>query len=101
MSGKWAYRVVAALRSLGGEATLTDLYAQVRRDTDEKLTRHWHSTVRETLQSYCPESRYFNGKEALFEHKKHGIWALRKIGDRANGEENASRGAAQNPDEVR
>ena len=75
---KWSVRICAALERLGGEAKLSDLYARIERDVTDPLPSKWQSAVRRTLQIYCSESRYFTGTRALFEHKKPGVWALKK-----------------------
>lgn len=73
----WPPRIVAALTSLGGEARLADLYVEIQKAIDEPLAPNWRSSVRQTLQCHCPQSPYFSGKEALFEHKVRGTWRLR------------------------
>jgi len=76
-SGVWQPRLVAALQELGGEAKLTDIYAQIERAHQGSLLGFWKSTVRQTLQTHDPDSRYFQFQDALFYHKGRGTWGLR------------------------
>lgn len=80
----WASRIRAALESLGGSAKLSDLYEEIERNISDPLSPAWRSTVRQTLQAYCREARYFAGKEELFVHKGQGLWGLRKAGEEVN-----------------
>jgi hypothetical protein len=75
---KWPARICAALEALGGEARTSDLYAKIKQMVTETLSPNWQSSVRSTLQAHCRDCPYFTGKEEFFEHKGHGIWALKK-----------------------
>jgi hypothetical protein len=78
LHGKWRPRIVAALKALGGEASLADLYAEIQRQANETLLGNWRSTVRQCLQYHCPESQSYLSHRPLFMHKARGLWALRK-----------------------
>lgn len=64
----WKVIVAQAMRSLGGEASLENLYQRIEKDAPEKLksNEHWKAKVRQTLQVH----------EAMFASQSRGHWAL-------------------------
>ena len=69
-NGKWTARIAAALKALGGEASLPNLYAEIQKQfEDQALANNWQSSVRQTLQSNSAEWPYLGNKTPLFRHK--------------------------------
>lgn len=79
----WVSMLVWALESLGGEATLKELYAKTmdgRRALGLPITRHHEASVRERLEAHCFESKSYKRRRNLFrmaQGKGAGVWALR------------------------
>lgn len=64
----WKVIVAQAMRSLGGEASLENLYQRIEKDAPEKLrsNENWKAKVRQTLQL----------NEVMFASPSRGHWAL-------------------------
>ncbi|QNO36703.1 hypothetical protein H4J02_09390 [Protaetiibacter sp. SSC-01] len=75
----WKSDVIAALRSLGGEANLSDIYAAVaaRRRT---LPESWQAIVRQVIESHSSDSNNFKGKDVFYSAGGigSGRWGLRR-----------------------
>lgn len=74
--GAWVDDIVQALKNLGGQATVKQIYAEVERIRVEPLTKSWHASVRERIEAHSSDSNYFQGKD-LFRKIDRGVWALR------------------------
>lgn len=72
----WAETIVSALRDLGGEASLRDIYDQIEKAGGVDLGPSWKSCVRGALQVNCSQTLNFNRRSNLFYHKKQGVWGL-------------------------
>jgi len=77
-AGLWRDEISEALRALGGEAYLADIYDYVRRTTARELPETWQATVRFILQLHSSDTETFRGGHDLFEHLGRGYWGLRK-----------------------
>lgn len=79
----WRDVLVWTLRSLGGRATLPDIYeraAEGRRKLGLEITAAHENTIRDCLHRHCSETTRFAGQEDLFsmpEGKGAGVWCLR------------------------
>ena len=76
---RWVDDIIAALRDLGGEATLADIYdaVRIRRKTDGRsVTREYKATIRRTLEDHSSDSANHRSDD-LFALVDRGIWALR------------------------
>lgn len=64
----WKVIVAQAMRSLGGKATLSDLYAKIAEAAPEKLqnNENWKAKVRQTLQLH----------QSMFASQERGEWSL-------------------------
>jgi len=74
----WKDEVVKALTSLGGTASLEQIYEFIKSNTNRKLTDSWKSSVRKTIYHYSSDTEVFLGNEDLFEHVSKGIWTLKE-----------------------
>lgn len=70
----WRDRVLEAIKALGGEGTLDQIYARIAAKAD-KLAPTWEATVRRTLGDHCRDSAHFTGTE-LFSNPTKGTWRL-------------------------
>jgi len=76
---RWVDDIIAALRDLGGEATLADIYdaVRIRRKTGGRsITREYKATIRRTLEDHSSDSANHRSDD-LFALIDRGIWALR------------------------
>jgi len=78
---RWKDEIVEAIRSRGGEASLTEIYAQIEDGEPRELPENWKAVVRYTLQLNCSETDVFSkrGGDDLFRHAGTGRWALRAV----------------------
>ncbi len=76
----WKDDLVKALRALGGEGSLGEIYMEVTRIRDP-LQGQWQATVRGTLERHSSDSDKFKGgTEDLFYSARgigSGVWGLR------------------------
>jgi hypothetical protein len=73
----WVDEIVDALQTLGGKATLSEIYAHIEINTRRKLPENWQSTVRYTLQIHSSDTQSYKGGEDIFQHLDKGCWGLR------------------------
>lgn len=76
---RWVDDVRAALRKLGGSASLHSIYREVesrRREGNRSVPRTLDATVRRTLEDHSSDSKNFRGVD-LFTNVGRGEWALR------------------------
>ncbi|MGF7536214.1 HNH endonuclease [Bacillus mexicanus] len=77
---KWKDEIIEALKGLGGEATLPELYAEIEIRDNKTLTDAFESTVRNVIYSKSSDSERFKSGEDLFYavfEKGEGRWGLR------------------------
>lgn len=76
----WKEDIIKALIGLGGEASLQDIYEQVKQI--RKITvKHPEATIRNTLERNSSDSNNFNpNNDYVFYSKgfRSGIWGIRK-----------------------
>ncbi len=73
----WKEEVATALKSLGGEANLQDIYDYVGANTARKMPQNWEAAIRWTLQSYSSDTSVYKGGDDIFRHVDRGRWGLR------------------------
>ena len=76
---RWVDDVRAALRALGGSASLHEIYKEVggrRRDGNRSVPQSLEATIRRTLEDHSSDSANFRGAD-LFTIIGRGQWALR------------------------
>lgn len=81
MAGKirWVDDIMVALRELGGEANLSDIYDAVRirrKIAGRSVTREYKATVRRTLEDHSSDSANHRADD-LFALVGRGVWAIR------------------------
>jgi len=76
-TGLWRDEIVQALRALGGEARLSEIYDYIERTTQRELPGTWQATVRYYLQLHSSDTETFKGGRDLFRHLGRGYWGLR------------------------
>ncbi len=77
---RWVDDVVEALRSLGGEANLSDIYKKVeeiRGKNGRTIVRSLDATVRQTLEAHSSDSENFQQRADFFKNVGRGRWKLR------------------------
>lgn len=76
---RWVDDIITALRELGGEATLRDIYDAVRlrrKVAGRSVTREYKATIRRTLEDHSSDSANHRADD-LFALIDRGVWALR------------------------
>jgi hypothetical protein len=72
----WVEDIVQALENLGGQAPLSQIYAEVKRIRKEPLPTTYTASIRERIESHSSDSKNFKGKD-IFRKVDKGVWALR------------------------
>jgi len=78
----WKQLICIALKNLGGEATLGEIYEYVERHADFPLSKSWKATTRSVLERSSSDSAAFDGKNDLFYSVYgigNGVWGLRQF----------------------
>ncbi len=71
----WVEDIIQALLNLGGQATLNQINAEVKRIRAEPLSVNWRASVRERIEAHSSDSHNFKGKD-YFRKVDKGVWAL-------------------------
>ncbi len=78
---RWIDYVVLAMQNLGGEASYTQLYAEVAKLREGNLAKTWKATVRKTVEDHSSDSGNRNKNKPDLFYSVNGIgggrWALR------------------------
>lgn len=96
---KWLSDVVAALERLGGEASLNEVYDEVKRikaSRGEAYPQDGNPIVRRSLENFCVESDAYLNSYDLFRMSKgkgQGVWRLNSDGLGAYREDTEGRSA--------
>ncbi|MHA1748366.1 MAG: hypothetical protein ACTSYF_06940 [Promethearchaeota archaeon] len=72
----WVEDIRQALQNLGGEASLSEIYGEVKQIRVEPLPRTWKAGVRERIESHSSDSKNFKGKDYFYKADV-GVWGLR------------------------
>jgi hypothetical protein len=73
----WVEDIVQALKNLGGQATLSQIYIEVRRIRTVPLPETYQACIRERIEAHSSDSHRFKGKD-YFKKVDKGVWALRE-----------------------
>lgn len=76
----WISIVEEAIRSLGGEAHLNDIYKEIETKYPYKVTPHYKDTIRNTIYRNSSDSEFYKGGSDHFKKTgglRSGIWSLR------------------------
>jgi len=78
----WVEDIIQALKNLGGQASLAQIYEEVKRIRTEPLPDSYKASIRERIEAHSSDSSNFKGKDH-FRKLEKGVWALRepKSGD--------------------
>jgi hypothetical protein len=68
--------ILQALKNLGGQGTLKEIYTEVERIRTTPLSKTWHASVRGRIEDHSSDSESFKGKD-YFHKVGKGTWALR------------------------
>lgn len=77
---RWVDDVRAALVSLGGEASLNEIYKTVRRlraEGGRSVPSSLAATIRRTIEDHSSDSENFRGND-YFQKVERGVWGLRQ-----------------------
>ena len=76
----WTTIVTEAIDSLGGEASLEEIYKEIEKNHPDRLTPHYQNTVRNTIYRSSSDSEFYQGGPDLFKkigEGRTGQWSLR------------------------
>lgn len=80
----WKDAIIKALESLGGHATLEDIYDKIDEISDKTKTKSYKATIRGTLEKNSSDSEAYDGRTDTFYmygQKGDGEWGLRSFDD--------------------
>lgn len=75
----WKDEIVSALKTLGGEARLPEIYELIRETTSRKLPTSWQDIIRYTLYIHSLDSSSYRGGEDIFRRVGRGYWGLKDV----------------------
>jgi len=73
----WVEDVIQALKNLGGQATLNQIYDEVRRIRQGSLPKMWQHIIQDTIYQHSSDTQKFQGND-LFRKVDKGVWSIRK-----------------------
>ena len=73
----WKSEIVHAIRDIGGEVTLDQIYDYIESKTHRVMSPSWKSSVRKTIYLHSSDTKIFNGNEDLFKKVGRGKWSLK------------------------
>jgi hypothetical protein len=76
----WVDDIIQALKNLGGQATLNQIYNEVKSIRTIPLPISWQANIREYIESHSSDSKRFKGKD-YFKKVDKGVWALREYAE--------------------
>lgn len=76
----WVEDIIQALKNLGGQATLSQIYEEVKWIRTEPLPETYKASIRERIEAHSSNSSNFKGKD-YFRKVEKGVWALRGYSD--------------------
>jgi len=71
----WVEDIVRAITNYGGQATLTQIYDEVKRIRQGPLPKMWQHIIQDTIYQHSSDTQKFQGNN-LFQRMGNGIWAL-------------------------
>lgn len=75
----WKAELANVLSTLGGQASLSEIYDYIESNTFRELPDTWKATVRYNLQLNSADTETYNrGGEDLFVRRERGHWALKE-----------------------
>ncbi len=78
----WKEVIADALRHLGGEAHLSEIYHYIEAHSTKELSASWQASIRHALERASSDSAVFDGKDDFFYSAMglgSGIWGLRNF----------------------
>jgi len=73
----WVEDIIQALKNLGGQANLAQIYEEVKRIRTEPLPDTYKASIRERIEAHSSDSLNFKGMDH-FRKVGKGVWALRE-----------------------
>lgn len=73
----WKDEITSAFKSLGGQATWSDLYEYIQEHTSRKMPNNWRAVIRYTVFAHSSDSEAYRSGEDLYTHVSRGKWGLR------------------------
>jgi len=72
----WVEDIVRAITNLGGQATLTQIYDEVKRIRQGPMPKMWQHIIQDTIYQRSSDTQKFQGND-LFRKVDKGVWSLR------------------------
>lgn len=72
----WVEDIIQVLKNLGGQATLYQIYDEVRKIRQGPLPKMWQHIIQDTIYQHSSDTQKFQGND-LFRKVDKGVWALR------------------------
>lgn len=71
----WIEDIVRAITNLGGQATLTQIYEEVKRIRQGPLPKMWQHIIQDTIYQHSSDTQKYQGND-LFRKVDKGVWSL-------------------------
>lgn len=72
----WVEDIITAIKHMGGQATLTQIYDEVKRIRQGPLPKMWQHIIQDTIYQHSSDTQKFQGND-LFRKVDKGVWSLR------------------------
>ena len=72
----WVEDIVRAITNIGGQATLTQIYDEVKQIRQGPLPKMWQHIIQDTIYQHSSDTQKFQGND-LFRKVDKGVWSLR------------------------
>ncbi|CAD2224087.1 hypothetical protein P3J6_110599 [Pseudoalteromonas sp. 3J6] len=77
ISGTWNQEVYKIVDTLGGRATLQDIYEKIQSSSSRKCFGSWKTSVRRAIYSNSSDADLFTGKFNIYKKVNKGTWEIR------------------------
>lgn len=77
ISGTWNQEVYKIVDTLGGRATLQDIYEKIQNSSSRKCFGSWKTSVRRAIYSNSSDADLFTGKFNIYKKVNKGTWEIR------------------------
>lgn len=78
IQSSWSRDVYFAMKGIGGEGSLEDIYRTISDTSTRKFSTNWRSTVRKAIYTNSSDADLFDGRFDIYKKIRKGTWMIRK-----------------------